>query len=69
MHVTFGEVHYNDRDERFEARVDVHRRGVTYRYPCSLRGPASLDDDKVRLGLAQQAMRMSDTTGPVFTAG
>ena len=66
MHVTFGKVHYNDRDERFEARVDIHRRGKTFRYPCTLRGPVDMDGDQVRLGLARQAMRMSDTSSQVM---
>lgn len=61
MHVTFTDVHYDTVHGRFEGRVDIHREGGIFRYPCSLNGPKSMSEDQVRLGLAQHAMRMSDT--------
>lgn len=54
-------VHYNPQAAAFEARVDINRGNATYRYPCHVTGPMTMDMDQVCLRLTQQALRMSDT--------
>ena len=62
--IKLHDIHYNQSVGVYEARVDVIRNNDIFRYPCSLRAPANLADDKVRLGLIAQALRMSDTPRP-----
>lgn len=59
--IRLGSVSYNLRLGAFQARVDVERNGTTFRYPCQISGPATMDIEMVRLGLTQQALRMSDS--------
>ncbi len=59
--LSFGPIRYNAAIGAFEARVDVVRGSRTYRYPARLNGPVSLPSDVVRDGLAQNALRMSDS--------
>ncbi len=54
-------LHYNARSGAFEASVDIQRDGRTFRYPCELVGPQSMDPATVAAGLAHRAMKMSDT--------
>lgn len=62
--VELHDIQYDPSRGAFEARVDVTRDDSTFRYPCRLRAPADLAQDKVRLGLIAQALRMSDTPRP-----
>ena len=52
---------YNARLGKFEASVDIQRDGRTYRYPCEVSGPQSMDPATVTASLAQRALNMSDT--------
>ena len=52
---------YNALIGSFEASVDINRDGRTFRYPCALQGPQNMDQASVTAGLAERAMRMSDT--------
>lgn len=61
MKVRFKDVHYNARAGAFEARVDIVRGGRTFRYPCSLAGPITMDVGAVRAGLYSRALKMSDS--------
>lgn len=54
-------LHYNAYAGAFEASVDIQREGRTFRYPCRLFGPQSMDPSTVAAGLAGRALRMSDT--------
>jgi len=54
-------VHYNPQASAFEARVDINRGSTTYRYPCHVPGPMTMDMEQVCDQLTQQALRMSDT--------
>ncbi len=59
--VTLNEIRYNATAGAFQARVDIQRGEQTFRYPCELAGPMSLDPSTVRRSLIQQAQRMSDS--------
>jgi hypothetical protein len=59
--IRLGSVSYNDRLGAFQARVDIERNGTTFRYPCQISGPETMDIELVRMGLTQQALRMSDS--------
>ncbi|SEW40295.1 hypothetical protein SAMN04488515_2693 [Cognatiyoonia koreensis] len=52
---------YNGRTHAFEASVDITRDGRTFRYPCEVYGPASMDPALISAGLRDRAIRMSDT--------
>jgi hypothetical protein len=52
---------YNDRSRAFEASVDITRHGKTFRYPCEVVGPQSLDPAIVTANLCDRALRMSDS--------
>ncbi|MCK0121082.1 orotidine 5'-phosphate decarboxylase [Loktanella sp. F6476L] len=62
MNISLGDVRYNATAGAFEARVDIARGTSTFRYPCSVAGPVTMDMDQVRDGLKRRAMRMSDTS-------
>lgn len=62
MNISLGDVRYNATSGAFEARVDVARGTSTFRYPCSVAGPVTMDMDQVRASLKRRAMRMSDTS-------
>lgn len=63
MKVRLKDVHYNARDRAFEARVDIKRGNTTYRYPCRVAGPITMDAGAVRAGLFAKALSMSDSRG------
>jgi hypothetical protein len=44
-----------------EARVDLTRGGLTFRYPCELPGPEQIDAALLHEALLAQAMAMSDS--------
>lgn len=58
---------YNGETGQFEGRVDIQRDGQTFRYPCQLAAPQSMDMATVTRHLTQQAERMSDTTASAQT--
>lgn len=62
MNVNMGNVRYNAGVGAFEARVDIKRGDVVYRYPCQIAGPVTMDPAVVRQGLESQALRMSDSS-------
>jgi hypothetical protein len=57
--LSLGQIHYDARRNTFEARVDIRKNGVTYRYPCRVEGPANMENSRVLLGLARHARRQS----------
>ncbi len=57
--ISLGNIRYNPTTGAFEARVDIDRKGRTYRYPCSVPGTLMMDDGAVRSGLMSQALQMS----------
>lgn len=59
--VRLGETRYNPRIGTFEARVDVTRDGVVYRYPVRVFAPANADPDWIADALRSRALGMSDT--------
>jgi len=62
MDINLGNVRYNAQAGAFEARVDIVRGNTTYRYPCHIVGPMTMDMREVRAGLRQSALRMSDSS-------
>ena len=58
-------VYYNGQAGAFEARVDIRRGAQTYRYPCQLSGPKTMDMKQVCEQLTLQAISMSDS-GAVY---
>ncbi|WP_323035317.1 orotidine 5'-phosphate decarboxylase [Pararhodobacter sp.] len=46
----------------FEARVDIERDGRTFRYPCLVRGPQTMDPRMVRESVLFQVGKMSGLT-------
>tara|TARA_R110002051_G_scaffold218784_1_gene282580 strand:+ start:6566 stop:6754 length:189 start_codon:yes stop_codon:yes gene_type:complete len=52
---------YNAQSGAFLASVDIQRDGRMYRYPCELHGPQTMDPATIAAGLAERALRMSDT--------
>lgn len=67
MKITLGEVRYNAARGAFEGRVDIERAGRTFRYPCEVPGPVSMDVTRVKSGLTRHALRQSDTPGGVLS--
>ena len=61
--VNLGQIKYDARSASFEARVDVMRSGVVYRYPCRIHGPRDMPTEVVGASLARAALSMSDTSG------
>jgi len=59
--INLGDIRYNATAGAFEARVDIERGGTTYRYPCQVSGPMTMDMDRIRSGLKNHALRMSDS--------
>ena len=59
--MVINNLRYNARADAFEASVDIQRGGRTFRYPCELQAPRSMDLATVTSGLAAHALRMSDT--------
>ncbi|WP_296418919.1 orotidine 5'-phosphate decarboxylase [Pseudooctadecabacter sp.] len=57
--IALGDIRYNPVTGAYEARVDINRKGRTYRYPCSVPGSLSMDDATVRRSLTQQAQTMA----------
>lgn len=62
-HISLGDIRYNPVTGAYEARVDIDRKGRTYRYPCSISGSLNMEDEAVRRGLKQQAMRLAGREG------
>jgi len=61
--IELGDVRYNAKHGAFEARVDIHRDGNVFRYPCEVKAPLSMDFDRVRQHLKQRALNLS-ASGP-----
>ncbi len=43
--ISLGNIRYNPTTGAFEARVDIDRKGRTYRYPCSIPGTLMMSED------------------------
>ncbi len=61
--ISLGNIRYNPTTGAYEARVDIDRKGRTYRYPCSVLGTLMMEEGAVRRGLTQQALKMSRRDG------
>ncbi len=61
--ISLGNIRYNPTTGAYEARVDIDRKGRTYRYPCSVPGTLMMDDEAVRQHLTRQAMSMAGREG------
>jgi hypothetical protein len=61
QNVRLGETRYNDRAGAFEARVDVTRGDVTFRYPARVIAPPDADQTWVASALVRNALGQSDT--------
>ena len=68
MTVSVKDIWYNPVNAAFEGRIDIERNGKSFRYPCAVEGPVTMAHSEVRLRMAQQAKRMSDTAPSVFSA-
>lgn len=66
-HVALGDIHYNPVTSAYEARVDIDRKGRTYRYPCSIPGTLMMDEGAVKRGLTHQAMLMANREGGLMS--
>ena len=58
-----GVIRYNASAGAFEARVDVHRGGHVYGYPCAVDAPMTMAQGEVRARLIAQAERQSTGRG------
>ena len=56
-----NDLRYNAQYGVFQASIDIRRDGRMYRYPCEVHGPQSMDPATIAAGLAEHALRMSDT--------
>jgi len=65
--IALGDIRYNPVTGAYEARVDIDRKGRTYRYPCSVPGTMTMDDDAVRRSLTQQAQTMAGREGGLLS--
>lgn len=59
--INLARIEYNRARGAFEGRVDICRNGTTFRYPCEIVGPETMDLDRVRAEMAFHARSMSDT--------
>ncbi len=67
MSLSLGEIRYNARNSAFEARVDIEKNGVTYRYPCSVEAPLTTEPTLIREALARQACRQSGVGASIMS--
>ena len=58
---------YNAAAGAFEGRVDIVRDGKSFRYPCQVPGPVTMDARRVRAGLIRHAQRMSDSSATLWS--
>ena len=65
--VEVGNIQYNPVTAAYEARVDINRKGRTFRYPCSVPGTLMMAETAVRRGLAQQAQIMASREGGLLS--
>ena len=65
--ISLGDIRYNPTTGAYEARVDIDRKGRTYRYPCSVQGSLMMDDAAVRRGLTQHAQRLAGREGGLMS--
>jgi len=66
-HIQLGNIRYNPVTGAYEARVDIDRKGRTYRYPCSVPGTLMMEETAVRRGLTQQAQQMASREGGLLS--
>lgn len=59
--IELNTVTYNAARSAFQARVDIHRAGRTFRYPCEVKGPMDMGEDEVHSRLCDAALAMSDS--------
>ncbi|MBU2992086.1 orotidine 5'-phosphate decarboxylase [Octadecabacter sp. 1_MG-2023] len=61
--ISLGNIRYNPTTGAYEARVDIDRKGRTYRYPCSVAGALTMDEAAVRQSLSRQALKLAGREG------
>ena len=67
MKIRIKNLWYNPAESAFEGRVDIHRDGRSFRYPCVVAGPVSMSEGDVISLMQQQAAKMSDTGAQVYS--
>ncbi len=65
--IELGNIRYNPVTGAYEARVDIDRKGRTYRYPVSVPGSLMMEESVVRRGLTQQAQQMASREGGLLS--
>ena len=65
--IAVGQIHYNAAAGAYEARVDIAKGGMTYRYPCSVPGTLSMQETVVRQNLARQARTLASRDGGLLS--
>lgn len=65
--ISMGHIQYNARTASYEARVDIHAEGRTFRYPCAVPGSLQMKPQDVRSALIAQARRMGESHVPLRT--
>lgn len=60
-------ISYDPAAGAFEARVDIVRNGKTFRYPCTVPGPVTMDVGAVRASVLHQASQMSGQTPTLYS--
>lgn len=60
-------IRYDAAAGAFEARVDVEHGGRTFRYPCVVRGPITMDEEIVRACVVHQASQMSGLKSNLYS--
>ncbi len=58
---------YNPAASAFEGRIDIHRGGKSFRYPCTVEGPMDMCPKEIRQQMQSQAQRMSDSAPTLFS--
>lgn len=57
--VTVNSIRYNATNSAFEACVDIHSEGRTFRYPCSVNGPLDMSQSRIQSALIAEARHQS----------
>lgn len=67
MSVEIKNVWYNPANSAFEGRIDITRKGQSFRYPCAVEGPMDMSPSEVRARMEEKALHMSDSPPAVFS--
>jgi len=59
--IAFHQIRYNRQIAAFEAKVDVLRGDVVFRYPCRVHGPEDMPAPVLHSSFVRAALQMSDS--------